>query len=120
MSKNARSIITNHVNRWQTGAAPRCDYGTQARTLVAWQDAPRKRGLEHDNVTRTLALAAAALIDAGAAEDGLLQPHLMCVIDAMRQSLDFLDRLDGGLMWSLLADLAAAASFDLDRNVYID
>lgn len=120
MPKNARSIIANHVNRWQSFSAPRCDNGTQARTCVAWQDAPHKRGLEHDNMTRTLAYAVAALIDAGASEDGLLRPHLMCAIDAMRQSLDFLDRLDGGLMWSLLAELAVAASFDLDRNVYTD
>lgn len=120
MPKSARSIITNHVTRWKSLSAPRCDNGTQARTYVAWKDSPHKRGLEHDNVTRTLAHAVAALIDAGASEDGLLQPHLMCAIDAMRLSLDFLDRLDGGLMWSLLADLAAAASFDLDRNVYIN
>lgn len=109
----ADCILGAHIKRWQ--AEPK-ENGFGARHLNAWRIPGAFSENKHDRMFRLTVAAIIATWDAvnGPSGDALMRPHLLDMIRAAQQQLDYLGALDGGWCWHLLNDLCRVDGFTLD------
>ena len=115
--ENASACVLGAWERANRAAAG--DYTSNTRDWVARHCEAWKAffAAPHDAMFRAQVRAIVETSDAvgGPSGDYLMRPHIIALYEAAHESLNYLDRLDGGLCDRLLRDLAQADGLDLDN-----